>query len=68
MYVKNPNLGGEENINLTMEYLQEKVSFQPDLGEEEDNKVCFEYFWNLLRISCSQTIRVDWSNGKLDNK
>ena len=49
MYVKNPNLRGEENINLTKEYLQEKVSFQPDLGEEEDNKVCFEYFRYLLK-------------------
>ena len=56
MYVKNPNVGGEENINLTVEYLQEKVSFQPDLVEEEDNKVCFEYF-RIYFNSWSQTVK-----------
>ena len=54
--IKNPNLRGEENINLTVEYLQEKVSFQPDLGEEEDNKVCFEYF-RIYFNSWSQTVK-----------
>ena len=53
MYVKIPNLRGGRKYKLnnevyTVEYIQEKVSFQPDLVEEEDNKVCFEYFRNLL--------------------
>ena len=65
MYVKNPNLPGEENINLTKEYLQEKVSFQPDLVEEEDNKVCFEYFRNLLLNFLITNTGFDWSNGKI---
>ena len=50
-----------------MEYLQEKVSFQPDLGEEEDNKVCFWVLLIFIKISWSQTIQVNRSNGKLDN-
>ena len=44
MYVKIPNLRGGRKYKLhnevyTVEYIQEKVSFQPDLVEEEDNRV-----------------------------
>ena len=48
-----PNLQGEDKYKLnkdvyTVEYIQEKESFQHKIVEKEDNKVSFEYFRNLL--------------------
>ena len=53
MYFKKPNFRGDDKYKLnkdvyTVEYIQEKESFQPKIVEEEDNKVSFEYFRYLF--------------------
>ena len=73
MYVKipQPSLGRKYKLNnevYTVEYIQEKVSFQPDLVEEEDNKVCFEYFQIYFKIPDHKQFKLTGLTAKLDNK
>ena len=73
MYFKKPNFRGDDKYKLnkdvyTVEYIQEKESFQPKIVEEEDNKVSFEYFRFLFLKSCSQLVEWTGLMLKLDNK
>ena len=71
---KKPNFRGEYIYKLnkdvyTVEYIQEKESFQPKIVEEEYNKVSFEYFQNLLcKFPDHKLVELIGLKAKLDNK
>ena len=55
MYVKIPTCRGENNINLTIGYVQEEVPTHKDEEKEEDNKQFLTSFDLFSRKSWSQT-------------
>ena len=60
MYVKIPHLEGENNINLTIGYVQEEVPTHKYEEKEEHNKQFLTSF-DLFSKSWSQNFHEQWS-------